>query len=51
MPYALLKAKGLNLYWVINKETGRKFSHTPLTLTMAKKQLAALAIHAHEYGR
>jgi len=49
MPYALLKAKGLNLYWVINKQTGRKFSHTPLTLTQAKKQLAALEIHARDY--
>jgi len=45
MPYELKKAAGLNLYWVINKETGRKFSHAPMTLAVAKRQLAALYLH------
>jgi len=35
-------------YFVVTNSTGRKHSKEPLTLPMAKKQLAALEIHIDE---
>lgn len=35
-------------YFVVTDSTGRKHSKEPLTLAMAKKQLAALHIHVNE---
>ena len=42
MPYALRKARGKDAYWVVNKETGEKFSHDPLPRRRAEAQQKAL---------
>ena len=44
MPYKLLKKPGTNLYWVVTDASGRHLSKAPLSLEMAKKQLAAVSI-------
>jgi hypothetical protein len=44
MPYHIVAAKGG--YYVENKDTKRRYSLMPLPLVTAKKQLAALQIHA-----
>ena len=48
MPWHIVKAPGSKppRYYVQTISTGRKHSNDPLTLAMAKKQLAALNIHA-----
>jgi hypothetical protein len=46
MPYGLRKVRGKDLYYVVNKDTGKKFSKEPLTKTKAEAQLKALHIHA-----
>lgn len=42
MPYALRKARGRDAYWVVNKETGEKYSHDPLPKRRAEAQRKAL---------
>jgi hypothetical protein len=42
MPYKLRKAPQRNLYWVVNKETGEKYSKDPLPEERAKAQMRAL---------
>ena len=44
MPYELKQVQGG--YFVQNKDTKRRYSLHPLPLVTAKKQLAALQIHA-----
>jgi hypothetical protein len=48
MPYHLELVHGSKpaRYFVVTTSTGRKHSEKPLTMAMAKKQLAALHIHA-----
>jgi hypothetical protein len=48
MPYKLRKAPGKDLYWVVNKENGRKYSKSPLPLKRAEAQRRA--IYASENG-
>lgn len=48
MPYKLRKAPKKDLYWVVNKEDGRKFSKEPLPKEDAKAQMRAL--YAREGG-
>lgn len=48
MPYGLRKSPRKEMYWVYNKETGRKYSKRPLSLEMAKRQRRA--IYASENG-
>lgn len=42
MPYKLRKAPGKELYWVVNKETGKKHSKDPISKEDAKAQMKAL---------
>jgi len=42
MPYKLRKAPQSNLYWVVNKETGEKYSKEPIPEDRAKAQMRAL---------
>ena len=48
MPYALRKSPKKNLYWVVNKETGRKYSKSPIPKKRAEAQRRA--IYASENG-
>jgi hypothetical protein len=48
MPYGLKKSPGKNLYWVYNKNTGRKYSKRPIPLERAQRQRRA--IYASENG-
>jgi len=48
MPYKLRKAPKKEAYWVVNKQTGKKYSHEPLPHETAMKQLRAL--YAQENG-
>jgi hypothetical protein len=48
MPYKLRKSPGRNLYWVVNKDTGRKHSKKPLPRSRAQAQMRAL--YAAENG-
>lgn len=48
MPYKLRKAPKRDLYWVVNKETGKKHSRDPLPKETAKSQMRAL--YASEKG-
>jgi hypothetical protein len=45
MPYKLVKKRGTDKYWVINKLTKKKFSKEPLPEAQAKAQLRALYFH------
>lgn len=42
MPYKLRKAPKRNLYWVVNKDTGKKHSKDPLPKAKAQAQMKAL---------
>ena len=42
MPYKLRKAPGRDLYWVVNAETGKKYSKDPIPKDKAKSQLKLL---------
>lgn len=42
MPYKLRKAPNRDLYWVVNKETGKKYSKEPLPYDKAVAQMRAL---------
>jgi hypothetical protein len=48
MPWHISEVSGSKpkRYFVITDSTGRKHSNEPMTLQAAKKQLAALHIHA-----
>ena len=48
MPYALRKSPRRNLYWVVNKDSGRKYSKQPLPRSRAEAQRRA--IYASENG-
>jgi len=48
MPYGLRKSRGRDLFWVYNKETGRKYSKKPLPRSRAEAQRRA--IYATENG-
>ena len=42
MPYKIRKAPGRDLYWVVNAETGKKYSKDPIPKEKAKSQLKLL---------
>lgn len=46
MPWKLRKAPKKDLYWVINKETGKKYSKEPLPKERAEAQMRALYANA-----
>jgi|688.fasta_scaffold116194_3 ankyrin repeat protein len=48
MPYGIRKSPNKNLYWVYNKETGKKFSKKPIPRERAEAQRRA--IYASENG-
>jgi hypothetical protein len=48
MPYTLRKKPLQNLFWVVNKETGRKLSKQALPLKQAEAQMRA--VYASESG-
>lgn len=48
MPYKLRKAPRRDLYWVVNKRSGRKYSRSPLPRSRASAQMRAL--YARESG-
>jgi ankyrin repeat protein len=48
MPYGIRKSPNKNLYWVYNKETGKKFSKKPIPRERAEAQRRA--IYANENG-
>jgi hypothetical protein len=49
MPYKLRKSPGRDLYWVVSKKTGKKFSKSPLKKSVAEAQRRA--IYASENSR
>ena len=48
MPYVLRKARGEDLYWVVNKATGEKYSHNPIPKRRAEAQRRALYMNEKE---
>jgi hypothetical protein len=50
MPYAIQKAKGTNKYFVINRNTGHKFSNSPIPRERAERQLKAIYANTHGLG-
>jgi hypothetical protein len=48
IPYSLRKAPRKNLYWVVNKETGKRYSKNPIPYERASRQRRA--IYANENG-
>jgi hypothetical protein len=50
MPYKLRKAPKRDLYWVVNKETGKKYSNEPLPKEKAKAQMRALYVAEKKEG-
>lgn len=42
MPYALRKAPNRDLYWVVNRDTGKKYSNDPIVKEKAEAQLRIL---------
>jgi hypothetical protein len=48
MAYKLRKKPLYDLYWVVNKDTGKKYSKEALPLERAKKQLQVLHIATNE---
>jgi len=50
MPYKLRKAPKRDLYWVVNKETGKKYSNEPLPKERAKDQMKALYASERKEG-
>ena len=48
MPYKLRKAPKRDLYWVVNKETGEKYSKDPLPKERAEAQMRALYANTDE---
>ena len=48
MPFGIRKSPNKNLYWVYNKETGKKFSKKPIPRERAEAQRRA--IYASENG-
>ena len=50
MPWHIMEVHSTSpkRYYVVTTSTGRKHSKEPLTHSVAKKQLAALHIHADE---
>ena len=45
MPFKIQPAsKGSRLFFVVNTQTGKKYSYEPLTHSMAVRQIAALHI-------
>jgi len=48
MPYNLRKAPRQNLFWVVNAESGKKYSRNPLPRERAEAQRRA--IYASENG-
>jgi hypothetical protein len=44
MPYALRKVRGKELYFVINKDTGKRYSTEPMPKARAERQLKALYV-------
>ncbi len=51
MPYKLRKAPNKNLYWVVNKETGHKYSKLPLPKERAEAQRRALYANENRRSR
>jgi hypothetical protein len=50
MPYKLRKAPKKDLYWVVNKESGEKYSKDPLPKERAKAQMRALYANEGKEG-
>lgn len=48
MPWHLRKAPNREMYWVVNKQTGKKYSQDPIPKARAQAQLRAL--YAREGG-
>jgi len=48
MPYKLRKAPGRDLYWVVNKESGAKYSKDPIPRPKAEAQMKALYANTKE---
>ena len=48
MPYHLRKSPKKNLYWVVNAESGKKYSRKPIPKERAERQRRA--IYASENG-
>jgi len=42
IPYSLRKSPKKNLYWVVNKKTGKKYSKKPLKKEVAERQRRAI---------
>jgi hypothetical protein len=42
MPFALRKAPNQTRYWVVNKDTGKKYSKQPIPKERATKQMRLL---------
>ena len=51
MPYALRKARGRDLYWVVTEATGEKHSKQPLPKEKAEAQRRALYVHMKGKGK
>lgn len=49
MPYKLRKAPNKNLYWVVNKDSGKKHSIDPIPLDRANKQMRLLRAIDHGF--
>jgi len=49
MPYVIRKARNKDLYWVVNKETGKKYEKMPTTLVKAQAQIKLLRAIEHGY--
>ena len=50
MPYKLRKAPKRDLYWVVNKDNGKKYSKDPLPIDNAKAQMRALYANESKSG-
>ena len=44
MPYKLRKSRDRDLYWVVNAETGKKYSYEALPKETAEKQIRLLYV-------
>lgn len=51
MPYGIRKSPGKNLYWVFNKQTGKKYSKKPIPRSRAEAQRRAIYASENGYKR
>lgn len=50
MPYTIRKAPRKNLYWVVNLESGRKYSKSPIPKERAEAQRRAILASENGYS-